>query len=964
MNRSLSHSLTDLGQMLLGLVYFCLTPIYATTALALMLHGLVYDLGLGENVTWVEWVIAAPLVYVAWLNSFLIACAIDIQVWRLIFRYEKPRRAVTTDSHRSYQLVFLTVALYMREYIVWSLPLTQAYMFVPWLRNLVLLASAHRTCLGWNCQVMGILYDPDLTEIGDGALIGARCSLTAHSVTTTPEGAFVLVTAPIVIGPRAVVGGESRVGLGARIGADAIVEPASNVAAFTVIGDGEIWGGNPAQFIRKRFEPSVTESIPTHVVDSPDATRSPARATHDDSDDALRHVVAMALDLPLDAVSDDLDSKSCAAWDSLGQLGIAAGLHDRFGITLSADESFRLRSMHDLRQVLRSARTGVASATDSASASGSTACVEAIELPTDPELLPLLDHETVTRLLASHDATGTLDSGEVGPLSVVIAATFTAEPVASSLKLWSAAFGVPVRVEFAGYNQVPQELLGSASLFRQNTTGLNVVLTRPEDLLNNPCAAGAGLADSLLDAIERFARDANGTLVVATLPPLVSQFTTADRSAVETLRARWRQRLSEFDGVELVDFSDVVEQIGIAAAGRSDLEAVARSPYSPKVYQELGIVLARLVRRRRVAPAKVLALDADGVLWGGVLAEDGHDGIQIGPDHPGRSFQLFQQQILQLKQRGVLLVLVSRNVEEDVFRVLDEHPGMLLRREDITAARINWRPKSENLRELAAELGLGLDSFVFVDDDMANRLEVGQHAPQVTVLPLPANPALYCQTLSQLWRFDTPRVTDEDRLRSVMMRQEQQRQHERESTGDLESYLHSLQIRVRMREAGPADLPRVAQLTQKTNQFNLSLRRRNLTEIKALGPRSTIYVVEASDKFGDYGLVGVAILIADESQLDHVELDTLLMSCRALGRGVEEATLHGLASAATTHGGRWLIAPFVTGPRNQPALAFLQRSGWSEQPGSLFTLDATQPIPLPSHVTWIGPDDGVVRKAG
>lgn len=956
MTSNLRHRLIVLGQLSLALIYFCLTPIYGTTTLALILDGLLHRLELSERMTWIEWVIWSPFVYVTWLNSFLIACAIDIQAWRAIFRYEKPRRAVTTEGSRSNQLVYLTLAMYMREYILWTLPLIRAYLLVPGLRNLVCLASSPGVLLGPRCRVMGLLYDPDLTEIGEGAILGAGSTVSAHSLTTTPDGGFVLVTAPIVIGPRAVVGGESRVALGVRIGTDALIEPCSNVTAFTIIGDGEVWSGNPARFVRHRFETQAADGLIT--ASQPVAGRHVVSAI---DNDALRRVVANALDLPLESVDDELTADECAAWDSLGQLGIAAALHSRFGITLSADKSFRLRSMADLREIVQAARANSESDAGASNATASSHREEIIELPSDPELLPLLDHEAVTRALAMRGTTAGRDTSPREPLPIVIAATFTAEPVASSLKLWSHAFGILVRVEFAGYNQVQQELLGTDSLFRQNTTGLNVVLARPEDLLNDGGANTTGVADSLLDAIEHFARDANGSLVVATLPPAVSLFTTAERSAVESLRTRWRQRLNEIDGVEVVDFAAVVEQIGIAAAGRSDLEIVARSPYSPRVFQELGIELARLVRRRRVAPAKVLALDADGVLWGGVLAEDGRDGIQIGPDHPGRSFQLFQQQILQLKQRGVLLVLVSRNEEEDVFRMLDEHPGMLIRRDDITATRINWKPKSENLRELAAELGLGLDSFVFVDDDVANRFEVARHAPQVTVLPLPTDPALYCQTLTRLWRFDTPRVTDEDRLRSAMMRQEQQRQHERETAGDLESYLHSLQLRVRMRVAGAADLPRVAQLTQKTNQFNTSLRRRDLAEIKSLGPQTTIYVVEASDKFGDYGLVGVAILRANDS---HFELDTLLMSCRALGRGVEEATLHGLVQAVSARGGRVLTAPFVSGPRNQPARTFLQRTGWTEQPGGLFMLDTTRPVPLPAHVNWIGPEVDVVRKAG
>ena len=212
----------------------------------------------------------------------------------------------------------------------------------------------------------------------------------------------------------------------------------------------------------------------------------------------------------------------------------------------------------------------------------------------------------------------------------------------------------------------------------------------------------------------------------------MSKIERVDRSQAEALRANWRQKLSEMPDVTLLDFAVAVENVGLSAAGQSENEVIARSPYSAAVYRELGILLARLVRQRRLATAKVVALDADGVLWGGVIAEDGLTGIHLGTDHPGRSFRLFQKYITTLKANGQLLVLISRNEPEDVWKVFDEHPEMVLRREDFAGFRINWQPKSQNLKELAKELNLGIDSFVFIDDDVANRLEMEANAPGVT----------------------------------------------------------------------------------------------------------------------------------------------------------------------------------------------------------------------------------------
>jgi FkbH-like protein len=170
------------------------------------------------------------------------------------------------------------------------------------------------------------------------------------------------------------------------------------------------------------------------------------------------------------------------------------------------------------------------------------------------------------------------------------------------------------------------------------------------------------------------------------------------------------------------------------------LKAIARAPYSQLVYQRLGIAITRLVRGMLLPTKKVLAFDCDGTLWGGQIGEDGIDELVLSNDYPGRSFRMFQEMLLDLKKRGVLLVLASKNEEVDVWDVFDRHPDMVLRRADIAGYRINWKEKSSNLRELAEELILGLDSFVFIDDSPVERLEVETNAPMVTVVPIPEEP--------------------------------------------------------------------------------------------------------------------------------------------------------------------------------------------------------------------------------
>lgn len=361
MRRLFTTCATTLGQTCLGLAYIHLLLFYASAPLAAILYGLFR--GMAGNLVWWQWVLLSPAIYVAWLNTFLIACGIEMQFWKPVTGYQKPRRATNGADALQWIRFFQTMGLYIRQRMVWSLPLTQAYMCFPGLRHLVLWSYSQRTRIASSSVVLGCLYDPDLTEVGDDCIIGAGATISAHSFTRNLDGTALLVTAPVIVEARGVVGGNARIDPGVRIGADAIVEPSSYVTAFTTIGPGEVWAGAPARFVRLRqpeSEQVVASASSESSGDGPMTIAIPAADTIGSEEQALREIVAAALDRPATSVTANLTAEQCAAWDSLGQLAIAAGVQQKFGIVVPASESFRLRSMADIRTLIRESRLGAA----------------------------------------------------------------------------------------------------------------------------------------------------------------------------------------------------------------------------------------------------------------------------------------------------------------------------------------------------------------------------------------------------------------------------------------------------------------------------------------------------------------------------------------------------------------------------------------------------------------------------
>jgi FkbH-like protein len=335
----------------------------------------------------------------------------------------------------------------------------------------------------------------------------------------------------------------------------------------------------------------------------------------------------------------------------------------------------------------------------------------------------------------------------------------------------------------------------------------------------------------------------------------------------------------------------------------------------------LAELLASHVAAVHGVPAKVAAVDLDGVLWGGVVGEAGLAGIELGEEGAGFAFQDFQRQLLRLRDTGVLLALCSKNNPQDSGEVFERHRSMVLRREHFAAERVNWRDKATNLRELADELRLGVDSFVFLDDSPVERAWVRQALPQVVVPELPADPAERPAMLRSLPCLRRIALTAADRARAGSYQAERERRTFSATAASFEEFLVSLEQEVTIERVCDASLARAAQLCQRTNQFNLTTRRYSAGELeRMLGEDDLeLYTLAVCDRFGDSGITGLAILrLADEQ----AEIDTLLMSCRILGRRLEDALLAFLAERAGARGAVQLIGRYEPTAKNGQAADF------------------------------------------
>jgi FkbH-like protein len=328
---------------------------------------------------------------------------------------------------------------------------------------------------------------------------------------------------------------------------------------------------------------------------------------------------------------------------------------------------------------------------------------------------------------------------------------------------------------------------------------------------------------------------------------------------------------------------------------------------------------------------KCLILDLDNTLWGGIIGDDGLDGIAIGPFGDGEAFYRLQLFIREMKRRGVILCVASKNTHEVAIRVFREHPEMVLREEDIAVFMINWQPKVEGIKAIQEILNIGFDSMVFVDDNPFERNMVRQYLPDVIVPELPEEPSDYVRCLCDLNLFETTSFTAEDGQRTALYQQESKRKSLEKSFTDVGDYLRSLEMKITVAPFDSFHLSRVAQLIQRSNQFNLTTRRYSQEECETLmrrqseGEKVFPLFARLTDRFGDYGLISVVVMEVNGAD---ARFPLWLMSCRVLSRGVEQHMMNHVAALAKAKGAKRLVGEYIPSAKNGMVKDFYARFGF------------------------------------
>jgi FkbH-like protein len=515
--------------------------------------------------------------------------------------------------------------------------------------------------------------------------------------------------------------------------------------------------------------------------------------------------------------------------------------------------------------------------------------------------------------------------------TIAIAATFTAEPIQEYLNFWMQELEIPSNIEFAPYNQVFQQLLDPSSQLSKNTKGINVILVNFEDwqkydkslkTFENISANIEGNVRELLTALQTSVKR-SATPHLLCLCPTSPKFRQDPHRAIflREMEEKIADEIASINGAYLLKTDDIIQTYPVEDYYDFVGNENGHISYTIPFYCALATIIARKIFAIGSKPYKVIALDCDNTLWKGICGEVGAEGVEIDS-----AFYKFQQLLLQQQEAGMLLCLCSKNIERDAIEVFQKREDMPLKLDRLVSWRINWQPKSVNLKSLAQELNLGIDSFIFIDDNPVECAEVEANCPEVLALQIPQTTEEIERFIKHTWAFDRLKVTSEDKKRTEQYQQNAQRERLRQETGSFEDFLAGLQLEINIKELTPETLSRASQLTQRTNQFNMTTIRRSESEIQQQcdGGELSALTVEVKDRFGDYGLVGLLLYAQNERA---IAVDTFLLSCRVLGRGVEHRMLAELGKIASDRGLERVDVSYVATQKNQPAFDFLNSIG-------------------------------------
>gem|GEM_PF-1667593 len=515
-------------------------------------------------------------------------------------------------------------------------------------------------------------------------------------------------------------------------------------------------------------------------------------------------------------------------------------------------------------------------------------------------------------------ATGDKTSDSAAKTGVFISATFTADLIQSGIDFWADKLNLPVKLQLGDYNQVFQQLLNPSSEMAGNELGVNVALLRMSDWLRDFGSDQTAEQISQVEKLREEFSQAVKSFSKRSLSPVLVIICPSDSTlSLAHFESELTRELDKEANVTCFLSRDFHQRYRVESFHDPVRDQLGHIPYTADYYHFLGTLLMRFLYSVKSKPYKVIVSDCDNTLWKGVCGESGSQGVEASGH-----YLALQQFLKQQVSKGMLLCLCSKNDIGDVNAVFEHQVNWPLSLADCTANAVNWLPKSQNIRDLASKLNLGLNSFIFIDDNPVECAEVSANCPEVLIIQWPDNEDDARRILDHSWVFDRFVVTEEDSRRTEMYQAQQERDKLESQMEDYSAFLNSLALEIQIRVPNETEVARASQLTMRTNQFNFSLKRRALPDIKQLIDDDTAdcLVVSAKDRFGDYGLVGVIILLQNNNQLI---IDSFMLSCRVLGRGVEHRMMAHIGQVAVDRQLQSVVIEIQANAKNEPARMFL-----------------------------------------
>lgn len=555
-------------------------------------------------------------------------------------------------------------------------------------------------------------------------------------------------------------------------------------------------------------------------------------------------------------------------------------------------------------------------------------------------------------------------------IRVAILGSFTLNGLAETIQVKCAEKKIQCITYVGGYNQYNQEILNSESAlykFNPDITFLFIDARAVlQDLFHHPYSVSQEerkkFVDSkiqeILNLAKKFSETTKSKLVLANFnTPSFSPYGIFENKTefgfkrmLHEINTKLEDALLNSDSVYVYDFAHFVIKFGEKNVFDYKQFFFGDMKISLDYIPYLATNLMSYVIAYSGMSKKCIVLDLDNTLWGGIVGEDGFNGIKLGPEPPGNAFVEFQKILLSLHHRGIILAINSKNNYDDAIKVIKEHPYMILREEHFASLKINWNDKVSNMKEIANEINIGLDSIAFFDDDPVNREYMQINLPQVLTVKMPEDPSEFVNILQNMNEFSVLSITYEDQQRGKMYAEQRKRSALEKSAPDLENFLKQLDLKISIKHADEFTIPRISQLTLKTNQFNLTTKRYQENDIRKLSQDKHYLVgcAQVQDKFGDNGITGVFI-VQKESQKEWI-IDTFLLSCRVMGREVEKGILNHIINEAKNNRVEQIRAQFIPTQKNKPIEDFLPSCGFKKE-GDSWVYSVKSSFVIPNCLT-------------